>query len=259
MTDNEQLQGYKKWFANYVAVYTSGREECMMVKDEHTRRVCHNIVILAKSLELSQPDQNLAEIIALFHDLGRFEQFKKYSTFNDSISENHSLLAVNILREFDVLKDLKSSEQDFIFRCILNHNRYKISEPDSEKAIFFSKLIRDADKIDIYRVLAEFYQDPQRHSSVLNLDMPDNQEYSTKIMEALLNQRIAELQFAKTTTDFKLLQMSWVYDLNFDMSFQLIEQQCNLQKIMSSLPNSREMSSAKKQVIAFFDKKLKAL
>lgn len=256
--DNDQMQGYKNWFANYVAVYTSGREECMMVKDEHTRRVCQNIVTLAKDLQLSLPDQYLAETIALFHDLGRFEQYKKYGTFNDSISENHSLLAVNILREFNVLKDLKSSEQDFIFRCILNHNRYKIFEPDSERTVFFSKLIRDADKIDIYRVLADFYQDPQNHSSVLNLNMPDNHEYSAEIMEALLNERIAELQFAKTTTDFKLLQMSWVYDLNFIMSFQLIEQQCNLLRIMNSLPGCDEMTRVKKQVIAFFDKKLKA-
>lgn len=257
--DDELLQSYKNWFANYVAVYTSGREECMMVKDEHTRHVCQNIVILAKSLELSQHDQNLAEIIALFHDLGRFEQYKKYGTFNDSISENHSLLAINILREFNVLKNLKTSEQDFIFRCILNHNRYKISEPDSERAILFSKLIRDADKIDIYRVLADYYQSPQKHSSVLNLNMPDNQEYSTEIMDALLYERIAELQFAKTTTDFKLLQMSWVYDLNFDTSFQIIMQQYNLHQIMSSLPDCAEITRVRKQVIAFFDKKLKAL
>ena len=93
----EDLDFFRKWFFEYVNQFSSPDlfiKENIELKIEHTGRVCENILLLAKSEKISENACMLAETIALFHDLGRFEQFMKYKTFKDSESENHAFLSV---------------------------------------------------------------------------------------------------------------------------------------------------------------------
>ena len=41
----------------------------------------------------------IAEAVALLHDVGRFEQYKRYGTFNDRKSVNHAALGVEIMKK----------------------------------------------------------------------------------------------------------------------------------------------------------------
>ena len=94
MKENELID-LKKRFSVYAASYKNGNKnfsEVILLKEEHTFRVCNEIKNLCISINLSAEETRLAETIALLHDLGRFEQYKKYGTFSDFNSENHEFL-----------------------------------------------------------------------------------------------------------------------------------------------------------------------
>ncbi|MCJ7615457.1 MAG: HD domain-containing protein, partial [Desulfobacterales bacterium] len=96
MTRND-LNHLKTWFTEYVSNFYSDDPDynhLIRLKEEHTIRVCRNIAMLGKELGLSDQDMVLAETIALFHDIGRFKQYKTYRTFSDFVSENHAMLGL---------------------------------------------------------------------------------------------------------------------------------------------------------------------
>jgi len=75
----------------------------VILKEKHTRRVCKEILAIGKGLGLGEEDLGLAELVALFHDVGRFSQYAKYGTFADNKSEDHAALGTKVLREEGVL------------------------------------------------------------------------------------------------------------------------------------------------------------
>jgi len=74
----------KKWFTSYVQTFKYKDLELQQnidLKKDHTRRVCEEIINLGEQLGLNEDELRLAEIIALLHDIGRFEQYARYKTF----------------------------------------------------------------------------------------------------------------------------------------------------------------------------------
>ncbi len=154
----EDLDYFRKWFLDYVNRFSSPEvfiQENIKLKIEHTARVCENILLLAKAEKVGEEGYRLAETIALFHDLGRFEQFMKYRTFKDSESENHALLGVKILKNTGILSQLPMKEKDLIVKAVQYHNLMEIPgcAENSREFLFYSKLIRDADKLDILKLV----------------------------------------------------------------------------------------------------------
>ena len=91
MINQQTLLRLKNWFIEYVKTFKTGDFyylQNISLKEEHTARVCLEIVDVGKSLDLNQSNLYLAEVMALFHDVGRFEQYAKYRTFFDLVSED---------------------------------------------------------------------------------------------------------------------------------------------------------------------------
>ena len=85
----------KNRFEQYVKQFASpdpNIQAALDLKQAHTRRVCEAIVDIGEDLLM-------AEATALLHDIGRFEQFRRYKTFSDARSENHALLGVKVIQE----------------------------------------------------------------------------------------------------------------------------------------------------------------
>lgn len=242
----EDLDFFRKWFFEYVNQFTSPDsfiQENIELKIEHTGRVCKNILLLAKSEKISEKECMLAEAIALFHDLGRFEQFMKYKTFRDSDSENHAVLSVKILNREKILSLLSAEEEDLVLKAVEYHNRMEIPKniEKQSKLYFYSRLIRDADKIDILRLASkEYSEDGKCLNPALELYLPDTQGYSEPIVSEILNNRMAKISDMKNRNDVKLLRLSWIFDINFPATFSLLKEYGYLEKIMSSLPDIKE-------------------
>ena len=242
----KDIKAFKIWFADYVSRYLKNDPKydyAVTLKRDHTEQVCKNIIQIGKALNLSEQDMILAETIALFHDLGRFRQYAEYGTFKDADSENHAKLSVQELALNKVLSNCSSAERRTVIKAVAWHNALTLPENIDEKDLFFMKLIRDADKLDIWAVFADIYKD-KKHNSVIELGLPDIPICSKKAMDALIQGRMVHLEHIKSLNDFKLLQISWVYDINFKQSLIIASQRKDLDIICNSLPKSDKLTKA---------------
>jgi hypothetical protein len=200
----------------------------------------------------------LAETIALFHDIGRFPQYAKYKTFRDSISVNHGLLGAQTLREGKILQNLSENEQELIIQAVKFHNAFSIPRKQKNDTLFFLRLIRDADKLDIWRVFIEYYEIPEEErASAVNLELPDMPEYSEGVISYLYKKQIVPLSKIKTLNDFKLLQLSWIYDLNFKPSLNLLSERDYIDRITAKLPQTEEIHKLSLSLKKFMHQGLK--
>ena len=69
-------------FKNYTKDYINLSDKCVL-KINHTLRVVKRCEEIAESLDLSKHDIELAKLCGLLHDIGRFEQWKRYETYYD--------------------------------------------------------------------------------------------------------------------------------------------------------------------------------
>jgi hypothetical protein len=239
------LQRFKGWFESYTRSFSSGNEddrENISLKVEHSYNVCRFIVPIAREETTDRALVLLAETVALFHDVGRFPQYAQYKTFRDSISVNHGKLGAGTLSEEKVLAGLPEEEREIILTAVRFHNAFSIPDLDNPVALFCLKLVRDADKIDIWRIFLEFYENGKDGlASAAGLGLPDIPEYSDEIVAAIHEKRTASLSSMKSLTDFILLQLSWIYDLNFKPSARILMEKGIIDRFLRFLPRTEDM------------------
>jgi len=243
--DKKSVTNLKSWFSIYLTNYKSGDWELqrnIKLKEDHTRRVVKEILAIGKALDLNCDELHLAEIIALLHDIGRFEQYARYNTFMDRKSEDHAKLGVNILKKNGVLNEFNESIQQLISRTILYHNRAQLPEDETETCLFYTRLLRDADKLDIWKVVTDYYnrKNGQRNGAI-ELDLPDSPGFSDEVYHDLMNNRIVDFKHVKNLNDFKLLQIGWIFDINFDITRDAIKSRRYLELIRDVLPKSEKI------------------
>ena len=248
------------WFEEYVKGFASDDpdvQENIDLKKNHTIRVRDAILDIGKSIDLNEEEISLAEACALLHDIGRFEQHRRYGTFSDSKSENHAALGVRIIREHDVLKNFPHSAEEIIIRSVGCHNMSSIPEKNNRYWIRFLKLVRDADKIDILYVVTEYYKNsPSGSNKALELHLPDTDVISDAVYSPLAKGQIALIKDLCSLNDFKLYQMGWVYDLNFLRSLQIIKEKGYLEMIRNALPAASQKAENIYQITsAYLEKK----
>jgi putative nucleotidyltransferase with HDIG domain len=244
--NSDDLMYFKAWFADYVAAYYTDdpvRDQTIRLKQEHTERVCKEMVMLGQALHLMAQDMLLAETIALFHDVGRFEQYAVYGTFKDTVSEDHAELGLRELTKHKVLSICSDIERSLITKAISYHNVRTLPEDEDERCLFFARLVRDADKLDIWRVFIDYYEhmDEQPNSTIV-WDLPNDRACSPKIVNALRLKKMADTRDMATLNDFKLLQISWVFDMNFGPTFRAVQERQYVEKIAATLPQTRDIS-----------------
>ena len=146
-----------KTFEKYVEKYNP-EDEKIKLKKEHIQRVAKVAEEIAKSENLTDEDIDLAWLIGLLHDIGRFEQIRRYHTFNDGKSINHAEMGVKILFDEGLIKEFVEDRRydELIRKAILNHNRARIEFGLNEKELLHAKIIRDADKVDIFYSLTVY-------------------------------------------------------------------------------------------------------
>lgn len=257
--NNEQLLKFKAWFDEYVSGFYGNdpeQNQIYKLKEAHTLRVCENILTLGKSIHLSQNDLKIIEIAALFHDIGRFKQYQIYATFNDTKSVNHAKLGIQRLSLHKILNNLSLDEKRSIVIPIAWHNAYKPPDIKNDKMLLFIKLLRDADKLDIWRVVVNYYKESKNQTSkTVTQDLPDNgQACSAGIIRSIHEGEMAKITDLTCLADLKLLQISWVYDLNFTKSHQLLQQFCYIEELEQTLPKTNQIKNAVKVVIKHIKK-----
>jgi HD domain-containing protein len=235
----------REWFDAYCRKFLTDDEEAnrnILLKEEHTRRVCVFMGRIAENLGLAEDDRLLAEAIALCHDVGRFEQYRRYRTFKDSESVNHAALGASVLRGCGILDALPDSERRTLCQTVSLHNVFRIPDGLGGSLARFVRMIRDADKLDIWRVFIEYYALPDEdRASAVGLGFPDHPRCSSAVVAEVRRGQMVDLGRVVTLNDFKLLQISWVYDLNFAISFRIAREAGYFDALAATLPASDEV------------------
>ena len=143
------LEKAQKEFIKYTENYDL-RDSNIIRKQLHSIRVMELSEKIAKRLKLSKEKIEIATLIGLLHDIARFEQYTRYHTFKDAESVDHGDLGVEILNK-DLHKYIDTDKYDELIKiAVKNHNKYKIEDGLTQEQELFAKIIRDADKIDIF-------------------------------------------------------------------------------------------------------------
>ncbi|MBI5055344.1 MAG: HD domain-containing protein [Nitrospirae bacterium] len=260
---HDDLIYFKNWFSIYTKSFYSSNEEDqrnIMLKVTHTHNVCKNIIEITKDLSICDNEKLLAETVALFHDIGRFPQYAKYKTFKDAASVSHGRLGAKTLIGERVLQRIPADEQALIINAVRFHGVLLIPSVMDEKTIFMLKLIRDADKLDILRVFIEFYEAPEdEKASATAHGMPDTPEYSKDMLQSILERKIASYSKARNQNDFRLMKLSWVYDLHFQATFRLLQERDCINRIARKMPQTDEILMAIKKLQQYISERVQVV
>ena len=254
----ELLHEMHIWMKDYMRSFRTHDPEVMIgirLKEIHTGYVTTNARALAKYLGCNVHDIALAEIIGLFHDIGRFRQYAVYQTFNDAASEDYAELGLKVLaEECDFLEYLSAGDADTIRFAIKYHNKKEIAETDDKRTLFFAKLIRDADKLDIYRVLLPFLT-PEGQANAPNF-VPSGavQEVSPDFIDAFINGQQADYYRIRTHGDRKIVRLLWIYDINFAWTLRRIVERGYLERFIESIPSQEGVAEGVARLRAYIDR-----
>jgi putative nucleotidyltransferase with HDIG domain len=257
----EQLEQFRQWFDDYVAGFYGDDEYInanIRLKDEHSRRVCEEMAYLAGELGLGENQRRIADTVALFHDIGRFRQFEEYQTYHDPRSLNHCILGLEVLAEYDVLAGVEAGEREMIEKAIEYHGLKELPAGLDGDCLLYSRMIRDADKVDIFYVVIVNYEvyeaDPE--SFKLEVELPDEPWYSPEVFGAVLDGQRIDYGKLATWNDMKLCQLSWVYDVNFAATLKRIKEKKCLEKIFDFLPSDGDIERVKGKIFGYVDSKI---
>jgi hypothetical protein len=225
-------------------------QEYIDLKLAHSYRVWANVHQIALAEKITPEIVRLAEISALYHDVGRFPQYKKYRTFKDGLSENHGRLGLRVLRQTDLLRGLDRQEAKVVMQSVFLHNRAGLP-PGLPRALgLVLMLVRDGDKLDIVQVIADHLVDQGGGDSVLTMGLTDNpRQYSPKILDQVREGSLVNYEDMVWVNDFKLLLCSWAFALSFAFSRHIMGQQGAIEHLLDSMPHTQEISNLHRKIM----------
>ena len=221
-------------------------QEHLQLKWQHSLNVLSNAEKILAALKLPAELTRAAQLAALYHDVARFEQYMRFKTFRDQESANHGLWGSKILKQQNFLANESDYTTRLVRAAVGMHNRFVLPAQLAYAYQTVTKVVRDADKIDILRVLAEYMKPGGKQSNVVTANLPDQPKlWSQAVYADVIAGRNASYTDMRYLNDFRLVLGSWVYALNFEQSRNLIAAQGHWAKVLAGLPEGEEMNKLK--------------
>ena len=203
----------RRHYEDYVGTFrgADGRLPSMMeLKLEHTMRVVEAARLIAAGEGFDARTARCCEAAALLHDTGRYEQLRRYNTFRDSDSVDHAVFSHDIVKEKGWLGSWP--ERDAILTAVLVHNRRDIPAAEMDAlTLAVSRTVRDADKLDIFRVLENLVRTTDwRTDSTAFWNLSVTEGPSPKVVECVRGGRPVDYQNVRSLSDFVLIQVGWM-------------------------------------------------
>ena len=211
----------KQAFSNYIHHYDASIPS-IRLKIVHTYEVMKVSEQLCQHMHLPKEDQDLASLIALLHDIGRFEQWMRFQSFADYKTIDHALFSSELLFQQGLIREFidDDSYDSIIKSAIEQHNKYRINEGFDTRTLLFIHLIRDADKLDNFRVKEE-----EKIEDILYASLEEVNQclISDEIYDQIYHHQLVYAPTRKTKIDFWLSYIAFIFDLYFDVSLQYIK------------------------------------
>ena len=218
-------------FQKYTDAYDASDEK-IKLKIDHTYRVAALCEQIARAEKLPAADIELAWLLGMLHDVGRFEQLRRYGTFIDAESIDHAALGADIL--FGEKKAIRTyisegTEDEVIETAVRVHSAYRIPEQLPERTAMLCHILRDADKIDILRVNVETPLEEIYNTTTEELR---NACVTQAVIDSFYEHHATLRSIKRTPVDHVVGHISLVFELVFNESVRIVREQGYLDKLM---------------------------
>lgn len=242
-------------FAEYVRNYDPSDEK-IKLKIDHTYRVAGLCQRIAESLGLSEPDVDIAWLLGMLHDIGRFEQIRRFGTFNDAQSVDHAefgadlLLKEGLIRKFaegyyeecelarsgneeaeQIIKNNEHHNKDtgLLEMAIRQHNKYRVKEDLTERQRMFCDILRDADKVDIFKVNADI---PMEIIYDVTTEELKNGVITKEVLESFYKKETVLKSVRRSAVDHIVGHISLLFELVYKESYRQAKEQGYVYKLL---------------------------
>lgn len=221
--------GIMRAFDGYVSGYNAADPK-IKLKIDHTYRVA----ALCRQIADGLADPDLAWLCGMLHDIGRFEQVRRWGTFVDAASVDHAALGADLLFEEGLLArfplDLTAEARRILETAIRCHSAYRLPEGLSEPETTYCHILRDADKIDIFRVNCETPAEEIYNVSTQELK---NSAVSEDVKECFRNRTAVLRSLKKTAIDYPVAHLCLVFELVYPVSRLIAREQGYVEKMLA--------------------------
>ena len=217
-------QRVKEQFASYTRNYDP-EDTKIALKIAHTYRVADNCEQIAKSIGLTDEEVEFAWLSGMLHDIGRFEQVKRYNTFIDSESVDHAEFGADLLFGKDMLiaDYIDDRDWDAMLEIVIRqHNKYRMDETISGKTLVFCNILRDADKVDILRVNIET---PMEEIYNVTEEVLLTSGVSEKVMEQVRERHAINRDIMESPVEHLIGHIALTFELVYEKSRELAKEQ----------------------------------
>ena len=229
-------------FLEYASAYDDGSDTRIKLKIIHTQRVTEVMEQLTAVLPLSESDRELAYLCAVYHDIGRFEQLKTFHSYDDDLFD-HAQFGVNVLFEEGMIRSfIEEDRYDSIIRtAIACHSLYEIPKEMEGRELLHCKIIRDADKLDNFRV-----KDTENTEAIFGISAEEVglEPVSENILNAVREHRCIRRGERTTHMDMWISYLAFIFDLNFRSSFLYIKKQDYMNRNIDRIPYGNAKTKA---------------
>lgn len=235
-----QLQAVRRHFIEYANGYidrAGSMRHLMELKREHCAFVARNCRELAVSSGWNSGDVRTAEALGFLHDVGRFPQLEEYGTFMDAKSIDHGERGWRAIRESGLLDEVEPELRDAILSGVRHHNAHIIPADLPKTHYRWINLIRDADRLDIYRIILDaLVNNRLGDQSGLALELPREGDPSPELIEKIMQRGAPSYSDLKCVADFLLLILSWSYQMNYPATLGIMRERNIIDQFAVYLP-----------------------
>ena len=243
------IEHAKKAFERYLDQYDR-EDDKIKLKIVHTYGVVRCMNQITKKMGLSKEERKLAELIALLHDIGRFEQLKRFGSFEPGLMD-HAAYGAEILFEEGMIREfIEDSRYDEIIRmAIEKHSAYKLIGISDPCALLHAKLIRDADKLDNCRVKLE---DAVETMLDVSAEEVGKQQISPEVLAQVYQKTSIDNKTRNTKMDYWVSYVAYFFDINFPETLEIIHEHQYVDRIIRRIPYSNIDTAKKMRQIGDF-------
>ena len=236
----------KEQFEKYLDGYDRSNDK-VRLKIIHTYGVVHDMEEICRRMHLSEEDTELARIIALLHDIGRFEQLKRFDSFEPTTMD-HAAYGVKVLFEEEMIRHFVPEDiwDDIIRTAIARHSDFKLEGITDSRTLLHARLIRDADQLDNCRV--KLHDDLLIFMGVSGEEI-GTQEITPVVYDTVLKNQCIYSPDRVTRMDYWVSYVAYFCDIYFRASFDIIEENDYLNQIIDRIPYSNPDTRAKMEMI----------
>lgn len=220
----------------------------------HSLRVADNSLQLANVLLQTEDEKRITIINALFHDVGKASLYSK-NMEPLVIQREHGVVSAKLIQHMEFFQGLPAEVQLIVLKSVENHNLIKLPKLDNDPQMLYAKLLRDADKLDVFDSSHRYFKERYGVRPVVTMELNNSIEISEKILKNIWAGKPGAHEDMKSMNDYKLLLISLVFDLNFKYTFRVMSEKQYIQKIYETLPKRDQIIDVYRQIKLFVENK----